>query len=88
MLNEASALRLHSLVVIFQNLLEKVHLSLKVPYIAIQIWEEMPKILVKKQLLNPIFKTLELSSNENLKEGHSIRQDRKIGVASVSHTEG
>ena len=42
----------------------------------------------KKQLLNPIFKNLESSLNENLKEGHSIRQDRKIGIASVSNTEG
>ena len=44
-LNEASALRLHCLVVIFQNLLEKVPLSIKVPYNAM---EEVPKILVEK----------------------------------------
>ena len=31
---------------------------------------------------------LEWPSKENLKEGHSIRQDRKIGIASVGNTEG
>ena len=50
-------------------------------------WRKFQKYLLKK-FKSHVNDFLEWPSKENLKEGHSIRQDRKIGIASVGNTEG